>query len=110
VECLKSKAKAQQRAKQQKIKYDDAQPDDTIQMTPELNFWWMAEGRQYIRFFDHESGRHDNIYFMRKSCVATAAALRINATSNISQRIAEKANERKARMLLQDFVPSHYYN
>ena len=29
--------------------------------------------------------------------------------SNISQWIAEKANEQKAKMLLQDFMPSHYY-
>ena len=81
-----------------------------MQVTPEPNLWWMAEGRQYIRFFDHESGRHDNIYFMCKSRVPATAALRINATSNISQRIAEKANEQKTRMLLRDFIPSRYYD
>ena len=47
---------------------------------------------------------------MRKSRVPAAAALRINATSNISQRIAEKANKWKTRMLLRDFVPSRYYD
>ena len=111
VEQLKSESKAQRSAKSEKMQHMailEPIPVNEEKQHGGKKFWWLAEGHQYIRLVDPETGIKNTLWIER-SRIPCAAALRINAASNISQCIAAKESEYKTKMMLGEAVPAHYY-